>query len=352
MLGLSSGHTIPELPGSNGPAFSRPWDLSHGRRFQALREVRPMKRAGLATLALLSATLAACGGGGDAAPQQATGRLNLALTDAPVDAASAVIIVFTGVELQPASGDRVVFDFPSERQIDLLAFQGGATTDLLQDAVVPAGDYQWMRLKVLAERNLQNGSRVVFPGETYPLYIPSGGESGLKLNRPFRVAAGGVTRLVADFDLRKSIIAPKGQEPNYVLKPVLRLMDELETGTLAGTVDLRALTDSLLEPAAEPRSIGECSAGLYVLEQDTLGVPTAPDDMDGDPADGRDPRRVLPARVGRGERHDVVRDRIDGRRPLYRGRYLPVRGGHRAGRERVRSDGDPGRRVDEVDSRR
>jgi hypothetical protein len=256
-----------------------------------------MKQAGPIALTLLAATVAACGGGGDPKPQDATGRLNLALTDAPVDGASAVIIVFTGVELQPANGRRVVFDFDSERHIDLLAFQNGATVDLLQDAEVPAGDYNWMRLKVLAERNLQDGSRIEFAdttGNTFPLYVPSGAESGLKLNRPFRVAAGGVTRLVADFDLRKSIIAPEGQEPNYVLKPVLRLMDELETGTLTGTVDLRALTDSLLEPSTERRPISECSAGLYLFEQDAEGTPTDPDDMDGDPADGRDPVVYFP----------------------------------------------------------
>jgi hypothetical protein len=256
-----------------------------------------MKHAGPIAVTLLTATLAACGGGGDTPPQDATGRLNLALTDAPVDGASAAIIVFTGLELQPANGQRVVFDFDSERHIDLLAFQNGATVDLLRDAQVPAGDYRWMRLKVLAERNLQDGSRIEFAdtsGNTFPLYVPSGAESGLKLNRPFRVAAGGVTRLVADFDLRKSVIAPAGQEPNYVLKPVLRLMDELETGTLAGTVDLRALANRLLETSTEPRPVSECSAGVYLFEQDAEGAPTDPDDMDGDPADGRDPVVYFP----------------------------------------------------------
>jgi len=255
-----------------------------------------MRYAGFATLVALAAVLAGCGGG-DGTPQEATGRLNIALTDAPVDGASAVIIVFTGIELQPATGERVVFDFASRREIDLLAYQNGATTNLLQDAVVPAGDYQWMRLKVIAQRNLQDGSRIEFKnttGETFPLYIPSGAETGLKLNRPFRVAAGGVTRLVADFDLRKSIIKPRGQEPNYVLKPVLRLMDEMQTGTLAGTVNLRALTDALLEPAAAPRPIDECSAGVYVFEQDVAGTPTTPDDMDGDDANGRDPLLYFP----------------------------------------------------------
>jgi len=255
-----------------------------------------MKFARLATVGILSVLGVACGGG-DGPPREASGRLNLALTDAPVDGASAVIIVFAGVELQPAIGERVVFDFPSERHIDLLAFQNGDTVDLLQEVEVPAGDYRWMRLKVVAERNQQDGSRIEFAattGQTFPLYIPSGAESGLKLNRPFRVAAGGITRLVADFDLRKSVIAPRGQEPNYVLKPVLRLTDELETGTLAGTVDLRALTDRLLEAADAPRPIDDCSAGLYVFGQDTQGTPASPDDMDGNDADGRDPVVYFP----------------------------------------------------------
>ena len=255
-----------------------------------------MKAARSMAVGILCALGAACGGG-DGPPREASGRLNLALTDAPVDGASAVIIVFAGVELQPADGERVVFDFPSERHIDLLAFQNGDTVDLLQEADVPAGDYRWMRLKVVAERNQQDGSRIEFSettGQTFPLYIPRGAESGLKLNRPFRVAAGGITRLVADFDLRKSVIAPQGQEPNYILKPVLRLMDELETGTLAGTVDLRSITDLLLPATEAPRPISDCSAGLYVFEQDAEGAPARPDDMDGDDADGRDPVVYFP----------------------------------------------------------
>lgn len=248
---------------------------------------------GLAAL-VLGASLAACGGDGEG---PATGQIDLKLTDVPVDGAEAVIIVFTGVELQPAGGQRIDIDFPSERAIDLLAFQNGDTVDLLRGEEVPAGDYNWMRLKVIAQKNLQDGSRIEFSDTSYPLYIPSGAESGLKLNRAFSVAAGGVTRLVADFDLRKSIIAPRGQDPNYALKPVLRLMDELETGTLTGTVDLRALTDAQL--GADPvRPISACKAGIYVFEQTAAGSPATPDDMDGDLAGeedgGRDPEAYFP----------------------------------------------------------
>jgi hypothetical protein len=248
-----------------------------------------------AAILALTASLAACGGSGGGAPSTpTTGQLSLKITDAPVDGATNVFVVFTGVELQPASGSRVNIDFP-QREIDLLAYQYGATADLLRGEEVPAGDYNWMRLKVIAVKNQSDGSRIVFPDATWPLYIPSGAETGLKLNRPFRVAAGGVTRLVADFDLHKSIIKPKGQDPNYVLKPVLRLMDEMQTGTLEGTANLRTMTDEQLgftgQTGQDPRPITDCKAGVYVFERAADGPAATPDDADGDEVNdgGRDP---------------------------------------------------------------
>lgn len=238
-----------------------------------------------------AAMLAACGGGSDpSAPAAQVGRLNLKIGDAAVDGATAVVIVFTGVELQPASGDRVNIDFATPMQMDLLAYQNGATFNLLENQTVPAGDYNWMRLKVIAERNRSDGSYIEFTGPVqYPLYVPSGAETGLKLNRPFRVAVGGITRLVADFDLRKSIIKPPGQDPNYKLKPVLRLMDELETGTLEGTVDFAALAIAQL---GETATVEQCKAGVYVF----TGEAATPDDADGDSVDdgGVDPLVYMP----------------------------------------------------------
>lgn len=240
-----------------------------------------------------AALLAACGGGSEPSALGAqSGRLNLKIGDAAVDGASAVVIVFTGVELQPASGERVNIDFAAPREVDLLAYQNGATVNLLENQIVPAGDYNWMRLKVIAERNRSDGSYIEFLnslGTKYPLYVPSGSETGLKLNRPFRVAAGSITRLVADFDLRKSIIKPPGQEPNYVLKPVLRLMDELETGTLEGSVDFAALAIAQL---GETATAEQCKVGVYVF----TGGTATPDDADGDSADdgGVDPLVYMP----------------------------------------------------------
>jgi len=232
---------------------------------------------------LLACALAlhACGGS-DGGSAGGSGRLSLAIGDAPVDGATEVVIVFTGIELH-ANGETRTIDFTEPREIDLLAFQNGATVNLLENAVVDAGEYQWMRLKVIAEPNLSDGSYILFEsGEQFPLYVPSGSESGLKINRPFRIAAGGITRLVADFDLRKSILAPPGQAPNYLLKPVLRLMDQLVIGDIAGEVDLAALA---VAQRGDGSTAADCDGGIYLFS----GADVLPDDTDGVTADGADP---------------------------------------------------------------
>ena len=224
--------------------------------------------------------LSACGGASDS--EARTGQLNLRIGDAPVDGASEVVIVFTGLELH-SNGETTAIDFAGPREIDLLAYQNGATINLLENETVDAGEYQWLRLKVIAERNRNDGSYILFEdGGQFPLYIPSGSETGLKVNRPFRVAVGGITRLVADFDLRKSIIEPPGQEPNYVLKPVLRLVDELQVGGISGAVDLAALATEQLGGGS---AAADCAGGIYLFS----GAAVPPDDMDGVAGDGADP---------------------------------------------------------------
>jgi len=243
------------------------------------------QRIPLGVFACCGLMLSGCGAQDDSGP--GSGQLNLKIGDAPVDGASEVVIVFTGVELHSAGGTTSI-DFAQPRELDLLAYQNGATTNLLENETVTAGEYQWMRLKVIAERNLSDGSYILFEdGGQFPLYIPSGSESGLKINRPFRVAQGGITRLVADFDLRKSIIAPPGQDPNYVLKPVLRLVDELEAGGIEGEVDLAALAVQQLGEAA---TAADCAGGIYLFS----GAAVPPDDMDGDALDGADPVAFQP----------------------------------------------------------
>jgi hypothetical protein len=185
--------------------------------------------------------LAACGGGGGGG--SGTGTLTLSITDAPVDGAAAVIVEFTGVELKPANGGRLVFNFDPPRQIDLLALQGNESTTLLDGETVPAGKYNWLRLKVNADADTLDSYVELEDTTQVSLFIPSGEQSGLKLVSGFTVAQGGIADFTIDFDLRKSVHDPVGQE-DYVLRPALRLVDNLEVGSISGTVSESLVTDS------------------------------------------------------------------------------------------------------------
>jgi Domain of unknown function (DUF4382) len=192
------------------------------------------------TSAVFTLLLVACGDGGGGG--SSTGTLNLAITDASVDAAKVVIVEFTGVQLQHAGGERIDYDFvdendnPAPRQIDLLALTGGATELLLDGVTLTAGNYSWIRLKVNAERGVIDSYIDLLDDTRHSLYVPSGAQSGLKLNRGFNVPDDGMASFTIDFDLRKSVHNPSGLEDDYILRPTLRLVDGNTDGALSGTI--------------------------------------------------------------------------------------------------------------------
>ena len=99
------------------------------------------------------------------------------------------------------------------------------------------------------------------------LKIPSGAQSGLKLIKGFTMPAGGRADFTIDFVLDKSIIAPPGLAPQYLMKPVLRMTNNVEVGTLEGTIGAEAFTANtgcMVEP---PR--------VYLYE----GAGVTPDDI-------------------------------------------------------------------------
>ena len=185
------------------------------------------------------------------------GTLSLGVTDAPVDDAARVVVEFTGVELRHADGGIETFTFDSPRQIDLLALQGGGSELLLDDAQVPAGEYEWIRLSVNANRDASTSFIEYDDGTVFPLFIPSGDQAGLRLVSGFVVPAGASADFTIDFDLRRSIVRPPGLGPNHILRPALRLVDNAQIGSIAGRVD-----PSLIFPASgEP-----CAPAVYAFE--------------------------------------------------------------------------------------
>ena len=244
-----------------------------------------MKFRNLLIAIALGTLLSACGGSNGG---PGTGTLNLEITDSPVDDADAVVVVFTGVEVKPVDGDVITFNYCDPlvdvslcKDIDLMQLQGGATTDLLNDEELPAGEYAWIRLKVYTDATPPDASYIQITTDsvagTYNLSIPSGNQTGLKLVSGFTIAQGSIKRLVIDFDLRKSVLAPPGINPLYVLKPTLRLIDQQDSATIVGDVNLELL--------GSEQGVSPCVGGVYLFN----GAGATPDDQDGDDTDGADP---------------------------------------------------------------
>jgi hypothetical protein len=249
--------------------------------------------------ACLLLALSGCGGGGSGDSGAGTGTLTLGLTDGPVDGALEVVVAVTGIELKPAGGSAMeVIPMDASACDDFDAATGTCSINLLdlvgtQRRVVfseglPAGDYEWIRLHVDAERDGMQSYIRTLDGMMCSLYVPSGSETGLKIVSGITVTANGVSDYTLDFDVRKSITNPPGlSDPdamcgaNYVLKPAIRIVDSTEVGAIAGTVDENVLSE---DASCETGESGRFEhVAVYVFE-DPDGTAVG-DDLDGDDGD-------------------------------------------------------------------
>jgi len=223
-------------------------------------------------LSLLSLTmvLTACHPGSDAG----SGTLSLSITDAPVDSAAKVVVSFSGVSIKPSIGPAFDIDFvdantfPVLKTIDLMAQQGSHSEPLLVNHVLPAGHYEWMRLKVVAGQASMESYIELDDGSQHPLYVPSGDQTGLKLNRGFDITNGGAVSFTIDFDLRKSVLMPNMHSLAYKLKPSLRMVHNDNVGHISGMVGAATLADV------------NCTGSDYAVYV-FAGNNITPDDVDG-----------------------------------------------------------------------
>lgn len=208
----------------------------------------------------LAAAIAACGGSGsDSSDGEATGTASFGVTDAPTVQFSEVIITFTGLSVKPADGEALVFTFDEPKTLDLLTLQGGNQAPLLEDEELPAGDYEWIRLAL----DVDNSYVSEEGGGRKTLFIPSGAQTGLKLVSGFGIAQGGDHNFTVDFDVRKSIVDPQGGQADYYLKPALRLIDNLEVGSISGQVDYALINSTRLNDETLADCAYEGSAYIY-----------------------------------------------------------------------------------------
>ncbi len=198
--------------------------------------------------ALLALGLAGCGGGsggGSSGDGAEMGEFSLRLTDAPFNEAAVVKVTFKAVHLQPADDDDdwVRHVLPEPLSVDLMTLQGMAAAELVVDLPVPTGDYKEIRLLVDDSDPANNQIELNFVGGgPFPLDIPSGSSSGLKIEGDFTVGAERPTTLTADIDLLQSLVLVGPGD--YRLHPVIRLVENSGAGHLRGKTDVSKLDGS------------------------------------------------------------------------------------------------------------
>ena len=221
-----------------------------------------MKRSGIGLVCTLAFALAACSGSGSGVEDQSqppstgdTGFFNLSISDAPIKDAAKVCIRFDGVELKHADSDeRETIDFDQPEVVNLLANQGPNSHPIVTNVEVPAGAYEWIRLKVQAERGLGGGANDADPtselcddatensylvrdsGPLHNLFIPSGSQRGLQLIKDIIIPVNRSGDYTAEWDLGKSFNGPPGLLPDVMMKPVVKVVANNEVGTLVGQV--------------------------------------------------------------------------------------------------------------------
>lgn len=191
-------------------------------------------------------------------------HLNLYLIDAPAEY-DAVNIDIQEIEIHTDEDGWKTYNLVHPGIYNLLEFNAGVDTLMLSEDMPPRTVSQ-IRL-ILGENN-----NVVVDGVSYPLEVPSGETSGLKLNVHYEFLGGIVYDLWLDFDANQSI--NQLGNGDYQLKPVIRIYTSAETGAISGVISpidgaisAKAISaDDTVTSSIAPDGafyIGGLSAGLY-----------------------------------------------------------------------------------------
>lgn len=137
------------------------------------------------------------------------------MTDAPGDF-DEVWVDIASVEVASDQGWLLLTDEP--QSFDLLTLQDGVTAALGAADLAP-GHYGQLRLIVAS-------AFIVKDGASEDLFIPSGAQTGIKMNLDADIEDGMQYGVVIDFDAHQSI---KKAGPKWLMEPVIAVVDVIAT---------------------------------------------------------------------------------------------------------------------------
>ncbi|SHI38741.1 Carboxypeptidase regulatory-like domain-containing protein [Algibacter luteus] len=162
-----------------------------------------------------------------------TARIQLKLVDEPGDYEQ-VNIEIIDIQYRSSEEDESWQSFTPESgyplNVDITELIAGNSL-LLTDEVVPVGLLKQVRL-VLSDNNTL---KIEGEDDLIPLDTPSAQQSGLKLNLDKELEAGFVYSFILDWNVQKSIVKA-GNSGKYILKPVIKVNAEVNSGSISGKV--------------------------------------------------------------------------------------------------------------------
>ena len=170
-----------------------------------------------------------------------TQSLSLKLTDAPfpLDLVDEVNVNLTKIEIKTGPENNAVEYitlFEGDLVVDLLQLTNGNTLDL-STTELPVGSYPSLRMFV------NDGFVLMNDGQVFDLKVPSGSQSGIKINlsENLLLDENEFQEVLLDFDVSKSLVARGNiNSPNGIrgfnFKPVINASVLSQSGTISGIV--------------------------------------------------------------------------------------------------------------------
>lgn len=173
-----------------------------------------------------------------------TSRVQLKLIDAEGDYQE-VNIEITDILYNSSEDEEGWISFTPEEgypiNVDLTELIAGNNV-LLTDEIIPSGMLKQIRLV------LSNNNTLLLKDETSPKHLdtPSAQQSGLKLKLNTELEPGFSYNFILDWDVHRSIVKA-GNSGKYILKPVIRVNTEVNSGSISGKVIGEDLEDNIAD---------------------------------------------------------------------------------------------------------
>lgn len=224
------------------------------------------------SIILLAAVTGGCGGSGGGS----NGSVSISLMDRPVDGVTELYVTISEIWIKP-NGSGPAIQLPMTQTpltVNLLELDDSNASVLVNEAVVDAGSYNWIEMRI-EDSDITESYAMTVAGGMVPVDVDVPSDK-IRLVSGFDVEPNQAVRILFDWDVRKGLTEAVGRQ-TYVLRPAFRVLDIDEYGAVSGTIAADTISlDATCSAVADP-AIGKV---VYFFEGDVT-----PDDIDGVDAD-------------------------------------------------------------------